>query len=206
VIGIAASKIAERINRPCVVLSVENGVAHGSARSIEAYHLLNGLTKCSDLFDKFGGHSHAAGITLPETKIDELRRRLNEHAASCLTAEDLEPSVYIDLELPAEAITYQLANALRQLEPFGAGNACPVFCTRNLRKLSEPQVIKDKHLKMRLAGPQNRPLEAVWWNCIDNEGQTPGLNGSIELVYTIETNVWNGEMRMQLNIQDLRCS
>ena len=206
VIGIAASKIAERINRPCVVLSVENGVAHGSGRSIEAYHLLNGLTTCSDLFDKFGGHSHAAGITLQENKIDELRRRLNEHAAGCLTADDLEPTVYIDLELPAEAVTYQLANALRQLEPFGAGNACPVFCTRNLRRLAEPQVIKDKHLKMRLAGAQNRPLEAVWWNCIDNEGQTPTINGSIELVYTIETNVWNGEMRMQLNVQDLRCS
>ena len=206
VIGIAASKIAERINRPCVVLSVENGVAHGSARSIEAYHLLNGLTTCADLFDKFGGHSHAAGITLREEKIDELRRRLNQHAAGCLTPEDLEPCMKVDLELPAEGITYQLANELRRLEPFGAGNACPVFCTRELRKLSEPQVIKDKHLKMRLAGKQNRPLEAVWWNCIEAEGQTPDITGSIELVYTIETNVWNGLVGMQLNVQDLRCS
>ena len=205
VIGIAASKIAERINRPCVVLSVENGVAHGSARSIEAYHLLNGLTACSDLFDKFGGHSHAAGITLREEKISELRRRLNEHAASCLRPEDLEPCVYVDLELPAEAITYRLANELRHLEPFGAGNPSPLFCTRGLRKLSEPQVIKDKHLKMRLAGPQNRPLEAVWWNSIEGAGQTPDISGSIELVYTIETNVWNGLVGMQLNVQDLRC-
>ena len=204
VIGIAASKIAERINRPCVVLSVENGVAHGSARSIEAYHLLNGLTACADLFDKFGGHSHAAGITLREEKIDELRRRLNEHAAGCLTAEDLEPCIYVDLELPAEGITYQLANELRRLEPFGAGNPCPVFCTRGLRKLSEPQVIKDKHLKMRLAGKQNRPFEVVWWNCIEEEGRTPDISGSIELVYTIEINVWNGLVGMQLNVQDLR--
>lgn len=206
VIGIAASKIAERINRPCVVLSVENGVAHGSARSIEAYHLLNGLTSCSDLFDKFGGHSHAAGITLHEDKIDELRRRLNVHAASCLTEDDLEPCINVDLELPAEAVTYQLANVLRALEPFGAGNPCPVFVTRGLRKLSEPQVLKDRHVKFRFAGQQNRPLEAVWWNCLDDEGQTPNVNASIELVYTIETNVWNGEMRMQLSVQDLRCS
>ncbi|HEX5874726.1 MAG TPA: single-stranded-DNA-specific exonuclease RecJ, partial [Pyrinomonadaceae bacterium] len=82
VIGIAASKIAEKLNRPCVVLSVEGEVAHGSGRSIEAYHLLNGLTACSDLFDKFGGHSHAAGITIRPERIPEFRRRLNEHAAS----------------------------------------------------------------------------------------------------------------------------
>ncbi|MGH9880120.1 MAG: single-stranded-DNA-specific exonuclease RecJ, partial [Pyrinomonadaceae bacterium] len=80
VIGIAASKIAERINRPCVVFSIDGDVAHGSARSIEPYHLLNGLTTCADLFEKFGGHSHAAGITIRPDKITELRRRLNEHA------------------------------------------------------------------------------------------------------------------------------
>src|SRR6478672_6822268 len=79
VIGIAASKIAERINRPCVVLSIDGEVAHGSGRSIEPYHLLNGLTACSDLFEKFGGHSHAAGITIRPGRIDEFRRRLNEH-------------------------------------------------------------------------------------------------------------------------------
>ena len=203
VIGIAASKIAERFNRPCVVLSVEGDVAHGSGRSIEAYHLLNGLTACADLFEKFGGHSHAAGITIRPGRIDEFRRRLNEHAASCLTAEDLEPSVKVDLELPAEKIAFSLARELEALEPFGAGNPRPVFVTRNLRLLSEPVVVKDRHLKLRLAGPQNRPLEAIWWNCIEPPGQTPGLQGSIELAYTLETSVWNGDYRMQLNVVDL---
>ncbi len=204
VIGIAASKIAERINRPCVVFSIEGELAHGSGRSIEAYHLLNGLTACSDLFEKFGGHSHAAGITIRPERIAELRRRLNEHAAACLTDEDLEHSVTIDMDLSPEQITFELANDLHALEPFGAGNPRPVFCTRNLRSLSEPRVMKDKHLKLRLAGPQNRPLEAVWWNCLEAPEQTPELKGSIELAYTIETNVWNGETRMQLNVRDLR--
>jgi len=202
VIGIAASKIAERLNRPCVVLSVDGDMAHGSGRSIEAYHLLNGLTACEDLFEKFGGHSHAAGITIRPERIAELRRRLNEHAASCLTAEDLEPQVHIDLELPAEAVTFQFARELDALEPFGAGNRRPVFVTRNLRCLSEPAVIKDRHLKLRLAGPQNRPLEALWWNCIEEE--TPQLNGSIEVAYTLETSAWNGDFRMQLNVLDAR--
>ncbi|HEX5604293.1 MAG TPA: single-stranded-DNA-specific exonuclease RecJ [Pyrinomonadaceae bacterium] len=202
VIGIAASKIAERLNRPCVVLSVDGDMAHGSGRSIEAYHLLNGLTECADLFEKFGGHSHAAGIAIRADRIEEFRRRLNEHAASRLTAEDLEPQVNIDLELAPETVTFGFARELDALEPFGAGNPRPVFLTRNLRCLSEPTVIKDRHLKLRLAGPQNRPLEAIWWNCI--EGETPQLNGSIEVAYTLETSAWNGDYRMQLNIVDMK--
>jgi len=205
VIGIAASKIAERLNRPCVVLSVDGEVAHGSGRSIPAYHLLNGLTACSDLFEKFGGHSHAAGITIRPERIEEFRRRLNEHAGSCLTPQDLEPSVNIDLELRAENVTFSLARELDALEPFGAGNPRPVFVTPNLRCLSEPMLLKDRHLKFRVAGPQNRPLEAIWWNCIENAGQTPHLNGSIEVAYTLETSAWNGDYKMQLNVLDLRC-
>jgi single-stranded-DNA-specific exonuclease len=204
VIGIAASKIAERLNRPCVVLSIDGEVAHGSARSIEAYHLLNGLTACADLFEKFGGHSHAAGLTIRPDRIAEFRRRLNEHAASCLTAEDLEHSVTIDMELPAEQVTFQLARELQALEPFGAGNPRPVFATKGLRCLGEPQVLKDKHLKLRLAGPQNRPLEGIWWNCIETAGQTPMVNGSIELAYALELSAWNDDYRMQLNVLDMQ--
>ena len=205
VIGIAASKIAERLNRPCVVFSIDGAMAHGSGRSIEAYHLLNGLTACSDLFEKFGGHSHAAGITIRPERIDEFRRRLNEHAAACLSEDDLQPAVTIDLELKPESVTFAMARELDALEPFGAGNPRPVFVTRNLRSLSPPSVIKERHLKFRVAGPQNQPREAVWWNCIEEPGQTPDLDGCIELAYTLETTPWNGDYRMQLNVLDLRC-
>ena len=204
VIGIAASKIAERINRPCVVLSIEGEIAHGSGRSIEPYHLLNGLTSCADLFEKFGGHSHAAGITIRADRIAEFRRRLNEHAASCLTDDDLQPCLHIDAELPAEAITFQMANELSSLEPFGAGNPRPVFMTSNLRRVGEPRILKDRHLKMHVIGSHGRPLETIWWNCIDEKGRTPDVTSGIELAYTIETNTWNGEVRMQLNVEDMR--
>src|SRR6478672_9703259 len=133
VIGIAASKIAERINRPCVVFSIDGEVAHGSGRSIEAYHLLNGLTSCADLFEKFGGHSHAAGITIKSDRIDQFRRRLNEHAAACLSEEDLEHSVRIDMELRPEDITFQLTRELAQLEPYGAGNPRPISSSNDFR-------------------------------------------------------------------------
>src|SRR2546429_6866810 len=99
VIGLAASKIAERLNRPCVVISLDGDVGHGSARSIEAYHLFAGLTACRDLLEKFGGHSHAAGLSIRRGQIPEFRRRLNEHAASCLTEQDLVPALNIDAEV-----------------------------------------------------------------------------------------------------------
>jgi single-stranded-DNA-specific exonuclease len=204
VIGIAASKIAERINRPCVVIALEGEIGHGSARSIEAYHLLNGLTECADLFEKFGGHSHAAGITIRPDKVHELRRRLNAHAAACLTEADLQPCVKIDAELPAEAITFELANQLSALEPFGAGNPRPVFLTRNLRVISEPLVVKEQHLKMRLAGPGGRPLESIWWRGVEAVNGVPTVNTHVEMAYSIETNIWNNEIRLQLNVEDLR--
>lgn len=203
VIGIAASKIVERVNRPCVVFSIEGEIAHGSGRSIEPYHLLNGLTSCADLFEKFGGHSHAAGITIRADRIDEFRRRLNEHAKGCLTDEDLQPSVQIDAELPFAAVNPQLAQELAALEPYGAGNPRPIFVTRNLRIVADPRVIKGRHLKMHVFGAQGRPLEAVWWNCLDQIEQTPARNDGIELAYTIETSVWNGESRMQLIVEDM---
>ncbi len=201
VIGIAASKISERINRPSVVLSIEGDLAHGSARSIEPYHLLNGLTSCSDLFEKFGGHSHAAGITIKPERIAELRRRLNEHAAERLTDEDLQPRVFIDAELPTEEITFELVRELALLEPYGAGNPRPVFLARNLCILTEPRLIGERHLKMCVAGPKRRPLETIWWNAGE---QINALKNGIDMAYTIETSNWTGETFLQLSVQDVR--
>lgn len=205
VIGIAASKIAEKLNRPCVVISLEGDVGHGSARSIEAYHLLNGLTECADLFEKFGGHSHAAGLTIKREHVAELRRRLNEHAAAALTDEDLVPALRIDAELEPQNLTMQLVEELRRLEPFGAGNPRPVFVTRNLHLSAEPRVMKERHLKLKVAGTDNRALEAVWWDGVEKlDGRTLSTGDSIELAHTIEPNTWQGVTRLQLVVQDLK--
>jgi single-stranded-DNA-specific exonuclease len=207
VIGIAASKIAEKLNRPCVVISLENGIGHGSARSIEAYHLLNGLTACADLFEKFGGHSHAAGLSIKRERVDELRRRLNEHAAAMLSDKDLQPFIMIEAELPSDALSLALAEELRALEPYGAGNPRPLFMTRNLRLMAAPRIMKEKHLKLRLAGADGRPLEAVWWNAVEElDGQTLAPGARIELAYTVEENTWQGVTRLQLNVKDLKRS
>jgi single-stranded-DNA-specific exonuclease len=204
VIGIAASKIAERINRPCVVISLDAEMGHGSARSIEAYHLLNGLTECADLFERFGGHSHAAGLAIKREHIAELRRRLNEHAASNLSDEDLVPLLHIDAELPSEALTLKLAEELRALEPYGAGNPRPVFMTRNLRVMGEPRIMKERHYKLRLMGQDGHSLEAVWWDGVEEAERTPRPDDSIELAYSLEPNTWQGVTRLQLNVKDMR--
>jgi single-stranded-DNA-specific exonuclease len=206
VIGLAASKIAERLNRPCVVISLDGEIGHGSARSIEAYHLYDGLESCRDLLEKFGGHSHAAGLSIKRDRIAEFRRRLNQHAASCLTEDDLIPSLAIDAELTPKDLGFQLAQDLGALEPFGAGNPRPVFMTRGWRVLSEPQVIKEQHLKLRVAGEDNRPFEAIWWRGVEEVEATPHMNQRIDLAYDFETNRWQGDIRLQLNVKDMRVS
>jgi single-stranded-DNA-specific exonuclease len=204
VIGLAASKIAERLNRPCVVISLDGDIGHGSARSIEAYHLFDGLTACRDLLEKFGGHSHAAGLSIRRESIAEFRRRLNEHAASCLTPEDLTPMLSIDAEIAAGFLGFQLSQDLSALEPFGAGNPRPVFVTRGMRVVSAPQIIKEQHLKLRLAGDDNRPIEAIWWRGVEEVEQTPTPNQRIDVAYELEANRWNGDIRLQLNVRDMR--
>jgi single-stranded-DNA-specific exonuclease len=205
VIGIAASKIAEKLYRPCVVISLDGDVGHGSARSIEAYHLLDGLTSCSDLFEKFGGHSHAAGLTIKRENVAELSRRLNEHAASMLKDDELTPMINIDAEVPAESLTMSLAEDLKQLEPFGAGNSRPVFVTHDLRLTSEPRILKERHLKLRIAGADAGSIEAVWWDGVEKLAGRPLQTGSrIDMAYTIETNTWQGMTKLQLNVQDVR--
>src|SRR5437762_5605026 len=176
VIGLAASKIAERLHRPCVVISLEGDTGHGSARSIEAYHLFDGLTACRDLLEKFGGHSHAAGLSIKRDRIAEFRRRLNEHAASCLTEQDLVPTLNIDAEVQPRELSFHLSQELGALEPFGAGNPRPVFVTRGFRVMSEPRIIKEQHLKLRVAGEDNRPFEAIWWRGVEESEHVPHAN------------------------------
>jgi single-stranded-DNA-specific exonuclease len=188
------------------VISLDGDVGHGSARSIEAYQLFDGLTACRDLLDKFGGHSHAAGLSIRRQSIAEFRRRLNEHAAACLTPQDLTPMLSIDAEIAARSLGFQLSQDLSALEPFGAGNPRPVFVTRGMRVLSAPQIIKEQHLKLRLAGDDNRPIEAIWWRGVEEVEQTPTPNQRIDVAYELEANRWNGDIRLQLNVKDMRYS
>jgi single-stranded-DNA-specific exonuclease len=207
VIGLAASRIAEKLARPCVVISLEGDLGHGSARSVENYHLLDGLTTCADLLETFGGHAQAAGLTIRRENIPELRRRLHEHASRFLVdgVEACAPVIKVDAELPAGALTLALADELERLEPFGAQWPRPVFLSRNLRVVKEARVLKERHLKFEVAaGDNSRPLEALWWGGAETAAATPRTGDRIELAYAIETNTWRDEKRLQLIVQEMR--
>lgn len=207
VIGLAASKISEKLQRPAVVISLdEGGLGHGSARSAGNFHMLDALTTCADILEGFGGHAHAAGLAVRREMVSELRRRLNEHAAKVMCEEDGTPCLEYDLELSAGTLALELCEELESLEPFGAGWPRPVFVTRGLRVVGEPRVVKERHLKFNLNTSDGRVYEAIWWGGVERSPATPRPGASIELAYTVEANTWNGRTRLQLVVEDLKSS
>jgi len=205
VIGLAASRIAEKFYRPAIVLSIEDGIAQGSARSIPNFHLLNALEAAQDLFEQFGGHRAAAGMKIRSERIPELRSRLSEYATATLSSDDLVPELQIDAVLLPETIDLRLVDALSALEPFGQGNPKPIFVTKDLILREEPFVMKEKHLKLKLESGSGRQLEAVWWDGVErSKGRTPRRGSRIELAYVLEANNWQGNRKVQLVVEDFR--
>ena len=205
VIGLASSRITEKLFRPSLVISLENGIGHGSARSIEKYNLHDALEHCAELFEKFGGHAAACGFTIKRENIEPLREKLNRHAAEKLSEEDLIPEIRIDAVVSSKTLSLDTVYELKQLEPFGAGNPKPKFVTRDLFLVDEPYVMKEKHLKLRLADRDAKQFEAVWWDGVEkSKGRTLKAKSRIELAYTPEANTWNGNTRLQLVVEDLR--
>ena len=205
VIGLAASRIAEKLYRPTIVISLKDGVGHGSARSIAGFHLLDALDSAKELFEQYGGHAAAAGMKIKAEHIKELRVRLNEYAAATLTPDELVPILQIDAVVTPETLNLKLVDDLAAFEPFGAGNPKPIFLTKNLLLRDEPFVMKDKHLKLKLVDSTGRQFEAVWWDGVErSKGQTLKPNSRIELAYVAEANTWQGNTRLQLVVEDLR--
>jgi len=151
VIGITATRVVERYGRPALVISRNGEDAHGSGRSIRGFHLLNALESCAGLFTRFGGHAHAVGFSLPVANLPELRARLDDFARARLTLADFEPALNFDAELSLDQVTPEFFNLLQRLEPFGVGNPQPVFVARSVRLMASPRVMKDKHVKLKLA-------------------------------------------------------
>jgi single-stranded-DNA-specific exonuclease len=151
VIGITATRVVERYGRPVLVVSRDGEQAHGSGRSIHAFHLLDALESCAGLFTRFGGHAHAVGFSLPAARVSELRARLEDYARARLTLADFEPALNFDAELSLHHVTPELFHALQRLEPFGVGNPQPVFAARAVRLMAPPRVLKDKHVKLKFA-------------------------------------------------------
>ena len=195
VIGICASRVVDRYHRPALVLSVNDGEAHGSGRSIPSFHLLNALESCSELFTRYGGHSHAVGFALPSESIAELRRALDGYARQHLTEADFVPLLETDGELPLEEITPALWQEINRLVPFGMGNPEPVFVARGAKILTEPKIVKEKHLKLKLSRGGNgspslsRAMDVMGWRMAERLGQQPlAFGDALDIAYRIERN------------------
>ena len=198
VIGILASRVIERTAKPAIVVSVEEGVAYGSGRSIDGFHLLNAVESCADLFTRFGGHAFAVGFALPAEKLPELKRRLRLYAEEHLGGREPEYLLRIHAELPLDRITSVLVGWLRKLEPFGHGNPEPVFVARRVRLLTPPRMMKERHLRLELAQdsvqPQPLPgssgaVRAVGWHLAARAAELGLAQGSlIDMAYRIREN------------------
>jgi single-stranded-DNA-specific exonuclease len=150
VIGITATRIVEKYNRPTVVISRERDEAFGSGRSIRAFHLLEAIESCSHLFSRYGGHAHACGFAMPAANVEKLRAHLDEFARARLTLKDFDPLLEIDGEIGLAEVTPQLFQALHLLEPYGVGNPEPVFAARSVELTAPPRILKDKHVKLKV--------------------------------------------------------
>lgn len=200
VVGIACSKIVERYGRPTLICAInEEGQGHGSARSIQGFHIVEALDSIADLMTKYGGHPMAAGFTIAGDQIDEFRRRLNEYAVGILSDEDLGPRETADAELNIDQVCVELVRSLARLEPHGIGNPRPQFLLRDV-PLRGVQLLKDTHLKF-LLGTGRTTVEALWWNEGKHFEEFRGAR-TVSLMCRPEVNTWNGIERCQIRVKD----
>jgi single-stranded-DNA-specific exonuclease len=163
VVGIVASRLVERFCRPVFVLSVEDGEAQGSGRSIPAFHLLEALESMRELFTRFGGHRQAAGLAMNLDRVEEFRARLNGYAGARLTPADFRPQISIDAVTSFKELYDGAAEEMLSLAPFGFGNPSPTLATMNAEICGPPAVLKEKHLRVRFR-QNERTLVATAWN------------------------------------------
>jgi single-stranded-DNA-specific exonuclease len=211
VVGIVASRVVEKTGRPALVIARDGEEAHGSGRSISAFHLLEALEACHDLFTRFGGHAHAVGFALPSERLLDLKQRINSFAQTKLKAEDFVATVDIAADLPLPSVTPALLAEIEQLEPFGHGNPEPVFSSSGVNLLVPPKILKEKHIKLRVNQKlPNKPgfsYEAVGWRMAQRLQQETYLPGDVlDMAYTIGMNKHPDFGGLQLTLEDFRRS
>ena len=207
VVGIVASRLTEIYYRPTVVLTIIDGIASGSARSVAGFDIYDAIKSCRDLLENFGGHTYAVGLTLRQENIPEFRRRFQEYVSSHILPEQQQQTLDIDAELDFHQVNKRLLNELKRLAPHGPGNSKPLFLTRNVYDYGTSKVVgrHQEHIKLELVDSKS----AVVMNGIAF-GQSAAARyikskRSFDIVYTIEENVYKrGEV--QLQIEDIRPS
>ena len=199
--GIIAGRIRERYYRPVFVLTrAEDGVK-GSGRSIETYSMFEEMSKCKELYTKYGGHPMAAGVSMPEEHVELFRQRLNELCT--LTEEELTEVIHIDMALPFSYVSERLVEELSLLEPFGKGNTKPVFAARNVQVLESRVLGKNQNvLRMKLMDESGITLKGIYFhNCMQEVLRDLQGKKAIHILYYPEINEFRGRRSLQLRIQ-----
>ena len=208
VIGIVASRLVERFVRPTFLIAIDGTKGKGSGRSPKVFHLYEGLKACSDVLDGYGGHRQAAGLSIQSDRIPAFAEKFETAARACLSAEDLVAEIEVDDEVDLGMMNAQTMDEVRLLEPYGQGNPEPVFLARAAEVVSsrvvgaKPLLGKPGHLKLALRSAQGgRVLDAIGFGL----GDWPlKPRARINMLYTPEINVWNGNASLQLRLRDLR--
>lgn len=201
VLGIVASKLADRYYRPSFVISLGDKMCKGSGRSIKNFHLFSALKECREFLHTFGGHAHAAGLMITRESIDDFRKSINRLAREKLSLEDLLPGLDIDLELNLADLTESVVEELEKLEPYGAGNPEPLFYTRGLKLKAEPQSLARQTLKFWVTDGKVS-FQVIGFGM---EGLRESLleANSLDMLYTPRMDNWQDNSSIILEARDL---
>ena len=201
--GIIAGRLREHFHKPSFVLTRGEQSAKGSGRSIEAYHMYQGLCEVSDLLVKFGGHPMAAGLSIEESDIDEFRRRLNENAK--LTEDDFVPQIWIDVPMPFEYVNEKIVDELKGLEPFGQGNEKPLFAQKSLTIRNVRVLGKNRNVvKMNLVTNTGYPFDGLLFADGDRFLEEQTGQNTIDMIYYPDVNEYNGTRTLQAIIKNYK--
>lgn len=201
VLGIVASRLCERYGKPTLVLSSEDGVAHGSGRSFSGFNLYNAINACNDILLKYGGHELAAGISVNTSDVDKFRQRINEYAANLPT---VAPSLNIDLRLNPAALSVDMAFAIKTLEPFGVGNPTPVFGIFGVTLDKITPIGGGKHLKL-LCKKNDNVFQALLFG-VTHEQFCFEVGDMLDLAVVIDTNLYQGQYALSVQVKAIKIS
>ncbi len=207
IVGIVASRLIETYFRPTVVLTQSNGFATGSARSVPGFDLYQAVESCADLLENFGGHMYAAGLTMRPENVGEFTRRFNAYVEENIDPQMLVPQVDVDAELLFSEITPAFRRELKRFEPFGPGNAAPIFATRSVSNRGDAKLVgaECEHLRMDLTQRQkpNTTLQCIAFQQPEHfEWIRSGR--PVDVCYQIVENHYRGTVSTQLRIKDIK--
>jgi len=203
VIGIVASRLTEKYYRPTIVLTHSNGLVAGSARSVIGYDLYEALYQCRELFEQFGGHKYAAGLTMREENVPALRERFEEVVAASIPNQLLTPELLIDEVINLSDIDAKFHRILKQFAPFGPQNESPLFTAHSVKLIERAQIVGNKHLKMKIQQGDSPIFDCIGFGLAEscnlvNQGVP------FHVCFSIEENIWRDQKNIQLNIKAIK--